>query len=128
MVYVRNVVDDPLMAFFMGGINAPGAAGTAMDRRLLQVPDGKTFTKNRSDAFSSHELDSYLRANQVNRLLLTGLDGAYCVNATARGALNRGYQVSLFPDGIATESGTTIEKLAQGWREAGAQVKSGSEM
>lgn len=128
VVYVQNVVDNPLMAFFMGGINAPGTLGTEMDRRLLQIPGGRTFAKNRSDAFSTPELDAYLRKNQVNRLLLIGLDGAYCVNATTRGALNRGYQVTLFLDGIATESGKPIEKLAQEWQKAGAQIKSGSEM
>ncbi|MHB8789160.1 MAG: cysteine hydrolase family protein [Desulfobulbaceae bacterium] len=128
VVYIQNVVDNPLMAFFMGGINAPYAPGTEMDRRLLLVPGGMTFAKNRSDAFSTPELESYLRANQVNRLLLTGLDGAYCVNATTRGALNRGYQVTLFVDGIATESGKPIEKLALEWQKAGAQVKSGSEI
>ena len=106
----------------------PGSPGTEMDLRLIKVPGAKTFTKNRSDAFSTLELDAYLRENHVDRLLLTGLDGAYCVDATARGALNRGYQVTLFQDGIATESNKSIEKLAHGWREAGAQVKTGTEM
>jgi nicotinamidase-related amidase len=128
VIYVKNVVDNPIMHTLMGGINAPNAAGTEMDRRLIRVPGAMTFTKNRSDAFSNPELDAYLRANHVDRLLLTGLDGAYCVNATARGALNRGYNVTLFQDGIATESSKSMEKLAEGWRKAGANVKSGSDL
>lgn len=128
VVYVQNVIDNPVMSLLRGGLNAVNEPGTEMDRRILKVPGAMTFSKNRSDAFSTPELDAYLRDNQVNHLLLTGLDGAYCVNATTRGALNRGYKVTLFQDGIATESGTTIEKLAQGWRKAGAQVKSGAKM
>lgn len=128
VVYIKNVIDNPIISALTGGLNAPGSPGTEMDRRLIKAPGAMTFTKSRSDAFSTLELDAYLRENQVDRLLLTGLDGAYCVNATARGALNRGYRVTLFQDGIATESSKSIEKLAQGWREAGAQVKTGTEM
>lgn len=106
----------------------PGSPGTEMDHRLIKIPGATTITKNRSDAFSTPELDAYLREYHVDQLLLTGLDGAYCVDATARGALNRGYQVTLLQDGIATESRNSIENLAKGWREAGAQVKTGTEM
>lgn len=128
VVYVKNVIDNPIVSAFTDTLNAPNSPGTEMDRRLTRVPGAMTFIKNRSDAFSNPELDVYLRENHVNQLFLTGLDGAYCVNATARGALNRGYNVTLFRDGIATESGKSIEQLVRRWREAGAKVKSGSDM
>jgi nicotinamidase-related amidase len=122
VVYIKNVIDNPVLAAFAGGINAPGSPGTEMDRRLRKVPGARTFTKNRPDAFSNPELDAFLRENHVDHVLLTGLDAAYCVNATARGGLNRGYKVTIILEGIATESGKNIEHLAQGWREAGARV------
>jgi nicotinamidase-related amidase len=125
VVFIENVIGNPLIGLLAGGVNAPGAPGTATDRRLLQVPGAGTFTKNRADAFSNPELDAFLRRNQVNKVLLTGLDAAYCVNATTKGALNRGYKVTLFPEGIATESGRSIDKLIKEWREAGAEVKAG---
>lgn len=128
VVFVKNVIDNPVMSMLMGGINAPGSPGTEMDRRLIKLPASVTFPKSRSDAFSTPALDAYLREKQVDHILITGLDGAYCVSATARGALNRGYKVTLFQDGIATESSKSIEALAKGWREAGAQVKSGTQM
>ena len=128
VVYIENVIDNRLIGFFTGGINAPGAPGTATDRRLLQIPGAGTFTKNRADAFSNPELDAFLRRNQVDKVLLTGLDAAYCVNATTKGALNRGYKVTLFPDGIATESYKRIDRLIKEWREAGAEVKPGIAM
>ncbi len=128
IVYIENVFDNPIMSALSGGMNAPGAPGTEMDRRLVKVQGARTFTKNRSDAFSNVELDAYLKASQVDHVLITGLDGAYCVSATAHGALNRGYKVTLFPEGIATESSKSIEKLIQGWREAGFEVKSGTKI
>ena len=128
VIYIENVIDNPVMSALTGGLNAPGTPGTEMDRRLIKVPGAVTFTKTRSDAFSILELDAYLRENHVDQLLITGLDGAYCVDATAHGALNRGYTVTVYQDGVATESRKSIEQLAQSWREAGAQVKTGMEM
>jgi len=123
VVYVKNVIENPFISILTNGMNAPDAPGTEMDRRITKVLGARTFAKTRSDAFSNQELDAYLRQNQVEQLLLTGLDGAYCVNATTRGGLNRGYKVTLFPEAIATESGTSIDQLTRDWMKAGAQVK-----
>lgn len=122
VAYVENVIENPLVRVLSGGMNAPGALGTATDRRILAVEGGRHFTKSRSDAFSNPALDAYLRESQVDHVVLVGLDGAYCVNATARGALNRGLKVTLLTDGIATESRKSIDDLARGWREAGAET------
>lgn len=121
-VFIQNVVGNGFLRACMGGVNAPGAPGTAMDRRLTRVTGAVTFPKGRSDAFSNPDLDAFLRREQVDHLVLVGLDGAYCVNATARGALNRGYRVTLVTQGIATESGTSMDELARKWRQAGAEV------
>lgn len=128
VVYIRNVIDNPLIALMAGGVNAPGTPGIDMDRRLIQVAGARTFDKHRSDAFSNPALDAWLRQNQVNHVLLTGLDAAYCVNATTRGALNRGYQVTLYPEAIATESDKSMADLAESWKKAGARVKDGTAM
>ncbi len=128
VIFIQNVITNPVVALLTGGVNAPGSPGTEMDRRLTRIPAARTFVKNRSDAFSNPGLDAYLRENQVDRLLITGLDAAYCVNATTMGALNRGYKVTLFPEAIATESGNSLEKLSRNWREAGAEIKAGTQM
>ncbi|WP_306601837.1 isochorismatase family cysteine hydrolase [Geothrix sp. 21YS21S-2] len=123
VVHIKNEIANPILKLLVGGINAPGEPGTEMDRRLLQVPGAKTFTKRNSDAFSNPEFDAFLRANQVNQVLITGLDGAMCVDATARGALGRGYAVTMFTGGIAIHGRVPMEALARGWREAGAVIK-----
>jgi nicotinamidase-related amidase len=128
VVYIKNVIGNPVISILAGGINAPGSPGTEMDQRLRKIPGARTFSKFRSDAFSNPELDAYLQENRINQLLITGLDAAYCVNATTFGALNRGYKVTLFSEGIATESSNSIEKLTEDWRKAGAQVKAGTEI
>lgn len=128
VVFVENVIDNPILSVLTRGINAPGSPGTEMDRRLAKVPGTRTFSKRRSDAFSNPELDAFLRERQVNRVVLVGLDAAHCVNATAQGALNRGYGVTLFLDGLATESSKSIDELARGWRAKGAEVRTGTQL
>ena len=64
----------------------------------------------------------------MNQLLFVGLNAAYRVNATTMRALNRGYKVILFSEGIATESGRGLDELAQKRHKAGGQVKEGTEM
>lgn len=126
VIFIQNVIVNPILFFLSGGMNAPDSAGTEMDRRLIRVPGSRTFTKNGSDAFSNPELDDYLRKEQVDHLLITGLDGAYCVNSTVQGALNRNYKVTLYPEGIATQSGKSLDELIGKWRKAGAQIKDGT--
>ncbi|MBI5542583.1 MAG: cysteine hydrolase, partial [Deltaproteobacteria bacterium] len=125
--YVANVFENPVIRLVTGGINAPGAPGTEIDARITRLPGAPTFKKGRGDAFSNPALDAWLRQNQVDRLVIVGLDAAHCVNATTRGALNRGYQVTLVTDGIATESRRTLEDLAREWQAAGAVVRSSME-
>jgi nicotinamidase-related amidase len=128
VIYIKNVFTNPLISAMAGGLNAPESPGTEMDSRLIKVTGSQTFSKNQSDAFSNQELDAYLRKNQINKVMITGLDAAYCVNATVRGALNRGYTVVIYPKALATESSKSIEKLSQDWEKAGAQVKTDLEM
>src|SRR6185437_3422821 len=62
------------------------------------------FLKPRADAFSSDRLDTFLRSRQVNHLFLMGIGGATSIARTARGALDRGYRVTVISDGICTTS------------------------
>lgn len=123
VVFVENVIDNPIIKLISGGLNAPGSPGIEMDRRLTRLPGTRTFTKLDSDAFSNPQFEAYLRESHVDHVLITGLDGAICVSATAQGALNRGYKVTMLTEGIAIKSGNSLEKLSQRWRDAGAEVR-----
>lgn len=123
VVFIRNEIDNFLFATVFDHINAPGTPGAQLDRRLATSAADRTFVKHRPDSFSNAGFDAFLREQQVDRVMITGLDAAYCINATVRGALNRGVKVTLYRAAIATESGKSLDDLARGWREAGAQVR-----
>lgn len=122
VVYVENQITNPVIRLLAGGMNAPDAPGTRVDARVHRQPGARTFGKGRSDAFGNPALDAHLRELRVGELLVVGLDGAYCVDATVRGARNRGYAVTVVTDGVATESGRSLDALARGYAEAGAKL------
>ena len=124
VIYVQNVIDNPLMRFLSGGINAPGAPGTAFDPRVIQAPGATVFSKGQSDAFSNRLLEEYLQSQQVNTIYLCGLDGAACVFATARAAKNRGYRVLMLQDAIVSMRKDT-EELRELWQGAELEISSG---
>lgn len=53
------------------------------------------FCKPQADAFSSGELPAYLQSEDVPEVELIGIDGNSCISASARGAIQRGYAVSV---------------------------------
>jgi len=73
------------------------------------------IVKSRADAFYEPELDRVLNAHDVGKLIIVGLDGDFCVNATTKAALNRGYDV-YFSDA------TTLAFNPQSWQKTKSRL------
>jgi nicotinamidase/pyrazinamidase len=101
VVYIRHMYDDNFVTRLVLRRDIEGTPGTEMDARI-KIVNRNDFTKKLSDAFSNPRLDEFMIINQVNEVYLVGLDAAYCVYNTARGALNRGYKVTVVKDAIMT--------------------------
>lgn len=65
---------------------------------LAPLPGELVISKNSSGAFNSSGLDHYLHGLGVQNLVLCGCVTSYCVDSTARGAADRGYNVILVED------------------------------
>jgi nicotinamidase-related amidase len=63
--------------------------------------------KRRYSAFFGTDLDTLLRELEIKRLYLTGVLSNICIYATALDASMRGYEVSVFKDGVASMSEET---------------------
>ncbi|HIJ88866.1 MAG TPA: cysteine hydrolase [Desulfuromonadales bacterium] len=114
--YVRQVFSNNLFVRMHGGKRVEKII---VDRRIVKINDND-FAKNRTDAFSNSMLEQFLIDHRVNELYLTGVDAAYCVYYTARGALNRGYTVTVVRDAVATRSDMT--KVLERYAAEGIQV------
>jgi len=105
IVFIRNVFYAwpvrLVMRLGMGGAGNAGRPGLAFDRDLDAV-GGEVFEKSIGDSFFNPELEGFLASHAIGRLTLVGLDACHCVQLTARGALQRGYEINIVEEGLLT--------------------------
>jgi nicotinamidase/pyrazinamidase len=83
-----------------------GSPGAAFDRRLAAPPSAIVISKATErereaySAFEGTDLESRLRAAGVRRVFVGGLASEYCVLATVRDALARGFGAVVLVDAI----------------------------
>jgi nicotinamidase-related amidase len=85
--------DDPLQ---------PGLPGFPFHDALAPRPDDDVTVKRRSSAFHDTDLDAKLRQADVDHLVVTGMQSEFCVDSAVRGAVERGYAVTLVADAHST--------------------------
>lgn len=61
----------------------------------LNIVSDNVFYKEKSDAFSSEQLISYLNSRNISTVELIGVDGNSCIKASAKGAVKNGFKVSI---------------------------------
>ena len=67
----------------------------------------------RADAFSSKELVSYLNSQNITEIEIIGGDGNSCINASAKGAIKKGYAVSINLSCIGVVNPLRFEKTKE---------------
>ena len=113
-------------AFFSGDIAVAGSPGAAFDGRLAAVP-ARIFSKYRADAFHTKEFERYLAERGIGTLYLTGIALEFCVGETAKGALSRGYGVTLIEDAVIPAFASSRKKKLDALVSLGASVISEKE-
>jgi nicotinamidase-related amidase len=88
----------------------------------IRISGSAIFSKKQPDAFSSPEFENYLVANQVNRLVVTGVYADQCVLYTTLGALNRGYQVRFVRNGVGDRSDKAVNQACEVVGKRGGEV------
>ncbi len=108
VIYINTEVLNPLLNLINNTMSR-GSGGANLDKRL-SVKSDLIVTKRRSDPFNRTDLDQILTGLNTDRVVVTGLDAAHCVNSTILAALNRGYQVVVvYPDGIISNEEADIK-------------------
>lgn len=72
-----------------------GQPGWPVWPALGQAADEPTFGKNVGDAFSNPKLEAWLSGHGAKRVILLGAQSDFCVSATSKGALAKGFAVIL---------------------------------
>jgi nicotinamidase/pyrazinamidase len=103
------------------GTAVKGSAGTGLATPFVGMAD-HVVIKRVQDGFETGELDALLAALTIGKLRIMGLDGEHGVAKTAQAALNRGYDVELVSDGIATARPGAFETVRTALGGQGARV------
>lgn len=103
VVYVRH--NDEELVHGSSGWQIAGEIGPQAGEPIVD----KTFR----DSFRETNLADVLAALDADRLVLCGMQTEFCVDATLREAVRRGYRVTLVADGTATypDGGASEEQI-----------------
>ena len=88
----------------------------------LKVVGNHTFNKTEGDAFTSTELQHFLKNNEIREIVLTGLMADKCVYHTALGGKSRGYNIMIAPEGIVGTTQKKKEKAIARLKGKGIQI------
>ena len=102
VIYIRNEISNWGVNLLNNSMEK-GSTGVQFDKRL-SIATNYIIIKETNDAFSNPNLDSILIAHKINKLIVVGLDAAYCVNSTISAALNRKYSISVIRDAVISEN------------------------
>eukprot|EP01025_Chloroclados_australasicus_P038130 TRINITY_DN3908_c0_g1_i2.p2 TRINITY_DN3908_c0_g1~~TRINITY_DN3908_c0_g1_i2.p2 ORF type:complete len:177 (-),score=11.38 TRINITY_DN3908_c0_g1_i2:286-816(-) len=71
---------------------------------------GYSIKKNSMDAFSDKRLDPYLQDEEIQGVIISGVETQDCCLHTARSAAEKGYDVVMLSDGTASSNESDHEK------------------
>jgi nicotinamidase-related amidase len=83
---------------------APGSEGQKIHADVLPQ-DGEThIVKHFPNSFRHTNLEQVLQQNKIQKLVIAGMMTHMCVSATARAAMEHGYQPTIVQDACATRA------------------------
>src|SRR6478672_2634360 len=80
----------------------PGQPGFAIRAAIAPQPGETVIVKRICDTFTGTNLEQVLREAGIERLVTCGIQSDFCVDAATRGAMNRGFEVTLAADAHTT--------------------------
>ncbi len=105
-----------------------GSEATEIWPTLAPDPDEPVVVKNRFDAFLNTELDQVLRLRGIDRLLVCGILTNYCVETTAKSAMQRDYKVTVLADATDAMCAGLHSQALDALRAYTIEVKSTTEL
>jgi len=125
VLYVGNEFSpsDSIGNWFRNHAAIAGQEGAKLVSSLTVIND-IYFAKEKPDAFSNAEFDTYLREKKVNHLIMTGVFADQYVMSTAKGALQRHYTVTVIPEAVAAKNNKNHENAIQKFRKLGVKILS----
>ena len=113
-LWINDAKETSLWSVFpgVGRADAPGSALIPeLEAAWAALSGDKCFEpKFNYSAFYDARLDARLRASDIQRVYLVGINTDYCVFATALDAFYRGYEVRIVRDAVTTFNGEVLHE------------------
>ena len=122
IVYIKNVMKKSLMNKLAPFHAYEGSKEVELVEGL-DILSEHVFTKYEGDAFSNPALDTFLKQQRVDTVMLTGVDGGGCVALTALGAIRHGYHVIMHTQAIGTMFDKKKDKYDKLLADKGAEFR-----
>lgn len=79
-----------------------GTMGWEIHSRIAPLPDETIVEKTTPDSFCKTKLGDVLREQEIEHLIICGMQTEYCVDTTVRRAFSEGYKITLIGDSHST--------------------------
>ena len=89
----------------------------------LNIASDHIFIKKRASCFSNSELNRFLRENNVTEVELAGVDGNYCVAASARAGIKNGLSVVLNRRCVEAAKIDRLKQTIRNFQSAGITIQ-----
>jgi nicotinamidase-related amidase len=102
-----------------GHLLAPGAPGWPLRASLNRQDNEPIFSKSDGNAFDNGKLLEWIKALDVSKIILLGVQTDQCVALTHAGALEHGLSIVVVADGHSTwdSDGKTAESLIRAYNQ-----------
>ncbi len=97
IVHIQHESLTPAIPFLL-----PETEGQKIHASVRPLPHEQVFTKHYPSAFWQTALETWLSSLGVKKLIIAGMMTHMCISATARAAMERGFEVTIVQDGCAT--------------------------
>ena len=112
---------NPMVKLLTKNSVKPGSFGAEIDARLSQDIHPR-FIKSSKDIFTSQKLTQWLKENQVEEVIFSGLALEHCISVSVKAAVSRHYRASLLAGGLASYQCANREKYLLKLQQSGARV------
>nr|WP_321445228.1 cysteine hydrolase [uncultured Cohaesibacter sp.] len=124
VIEISHAFTDPVeklvIRLIAGGAGVEGSLGLKRDDALTYHANHHIW-KHEQDSFTSPMFNRYLDEHKIGHLYITGQDATACVNATAKAALKRHFEVTLIDEAILARNTAKWQTMKDKLIAAGAK-------
>ena len=101
-VHHPDMLDAGIMGWWWEGMCVEGSPASEIHSIIAPTSREKVITKHRYSAFYNTDLETILRVQQIEDLVITGVTTNLCCESTARDAYFRDFRTFFLADGTGT--------------------------